>query len=650
MSHIHKVIDTDTHYKIDGITRTVTNIDETKRMLVQNDHNSERFTFEIPRFVDGHDFLECNVVQVHYINVDAAAENKSEGIYTVDDLHVKGESEEDKNIVVLSWLIDGNATKYVGTLNFAIRFSCVTGEVVDYAWHTTPFEGILIKDGINNSEIVIKPYEDILAIWEGRFKSIEDKEKYSVQGRSAKYSFTKPGWKRILNIIRATNGTIHLGLSQSFPRYMCQALGINFTGFVKYKEDTSVDKKPVIYQLYNNIFGEDDALKGPGKITAVRIGYPKQGTDFPNSDGAVKDYSNTPVNCYVDILVDFNPNTLGNNKTISFNMNYSGFANNHNCKEITEETEASNTGIYGEELEYYTMSLKEDVDLYLPDGVIQAKDMRIGDDDVWSAKVIADKLCPQFVVDSDGFSYASCEPVESYPLEVIQETGLNNSYYTLTQTGKNLLNTNLLENSKTLKGVTFIRNADGTISVNGKATAATVLQIANLTLQRGTYTFSFGFSGNSNVYGQIFGPDDDKIATLVGSSRASQTFRLNMYTDVVIRIYFTGECNALIKPQLELGEVATEYEQYHEKKYELDIYNLKNIDSFNYNWKTGVLVTQNGTTHQLNPQKIIAFPGVNVFNVTEYEESTTIQIKGRSNPISLFEKLTNAVIALGGKV
>ena len=56
MSHNHNVIDTDAHYKIDGITRTIVNIDETKRELVQNDHNSERFTFEIPRYVDGHDF------------------------------------------------------------------------------------------------------------------------------------------------------------------------------------------------------------------------------------------------------------------------------------------------------------------------------------------------------------------------------------------------------------------------------------------------------------------------------------------------------------------------------------------------------------------------------------------------------------------
>ena len=49
MAHVHTVSDMDIHYKIDGVTRRIVNIDETKRMLVQNDHNSERLTFEIPR-------------------------------------------------------------------------------------------------------------------------------------------------------------------------------------------------------------------------------------------------------------------------------------------------------------------------------------------------------------------------------------------------------------------------------------------------------------------------------------------------------------------------------------------------------------------------------------------------------------------------
>ena len=159
MAHNHVVVDTDVHYKIDGITRSVTNVNETKRELVQNDHNSERFTFEIPRYVDGHDFSECNSVQVHYATFDEFEEMKGSGVYNVDDLHV---SSEDENTVLLSWLISGNATSTVGTLNFSIRFACVNDGIVEYAWNTTVFKGISILEAVNNLDGVIEDYSDII--------------------------------------------------------------------------------------------------------------------------------------------------------------------------------------------------------------------------------------------------------------------------------------------------------------------------------------------------------------------------------------------------------------------------------------------------------------------------------------------------------
>lgn len=169
MAHNHLVVDTDVHYKIDGITRTVTNIDETKRELVQHDHNSERFTFEIPRFVDGHDFSECNAVQVHYANLDKFEKVKGSGVYNVDDLHV---SSEDENTVILSWLISGNATGTVGTLNFSIRFACINDGVVEYAWNTTVFKGISILEAVCYSDEEVEEYIDIFAQWKAEVDEI----------------------------------------------------------------------------------------------------------------------------------------------------------------------------------------------------------------------------------------------------------------------------------------------------------------------------------------------------------------------------------------------------------------------------------------------------------------------------------------------
>lgn len=168
--HIHNVVDTDIHYKIDGITRTITNINETKRELVQNDHNSEQFTFEIPRFVDSHDFTDCNVVQVHYVNIDKFNKVQGYGIYTVDDLGVKA---DDENTVVLTWLISNNATKCAGKLNFSIRFSCINNGIVEYAWHTTEFSGITILPSLYNSEYIVEQDPDVIADLTSRVERLE---------------------------------------------------------------------------------------------------------------------------------------------------------------------------------------------------------------------------------------------------------------------------------------------------------------------------------------------------------------------------------------------------------------------------------------------------------------------------------------------
>ena len=174
------------------------------------------------------------------------------------------------------------------------------------------------------------------------------------QGRSAKYHFTTAGWKRVLNVIRATSGIVEIGIASGKPHRMVQCLAFDFTGFVKYPEDTSKDTAPIIVKRYENTFGEDDAVSShPFRITKIRIGYPKDGTEFPETDG-VTNYKVNPVNCYLDVYIDFKET---DHKYLAFGMNYAGYAESHNCTPITEETDAVDTGIYGEELTYYEVDV-----------------------------------------------------------------------------------------------------------------------------------------------------------------------------------------------------------------------------------------------------------------------------------------------------
>lgn len=175
MAHKHSVYDTDAHFSINPFTRAIKNESTSKVAVIQHDHNSERFTFEIPRLVDGHDMSVCDRVEVHYINMDSAnKDNISADIYEVDDLQV---SPDDRNFVICSWLLSQNATKYAGSLNFLVRFVCLDGGKVAYAWHTAVFTGISVSSGIlNNAEEIVEPYVDVLAQWKADLFGVGDTE------------------------------------------------------------------------------------------------------------------------------------------------------------------------------------------------------------------------------------------------------------------------------------------------------------------------------------------------------------------------------------------------------------------------------------------------------------------------------------------
>lgn len=167
VSHIHDVTDADKHFTIDPISRTITN-NSNKVKLIQNDHNSERFTFECPRFVEGHDMSLCNSIRVQYININKRTKDSSDGIYEINDATVDDASES----ITFTWLISRNATKFVGGLSFLLEFSCIEDDgTISYAWHTDIFKDISISTGMNNEEVVEEKYPDILDQWKSEILS-----------------------------------------------------------------------------------------------------------------------------------------------------------------------------------------------------------------------------------------------------------------------------------------------------------------------------------------------------------------------------------------------------------------------------------------------------------------------------------------------
>lgn len=174
MAHLHDVIDDDLHFKIDPDTRKISRTSENPIVIVQNDHNSERCSFEIPREIDGHDMTLCNNVRIHFLNADVAnPTNMSKGVYEATDLDVL---DIDPNTLLFTWLIHRNSTIHAGPLNFAISFQCTSEKIeadgsksiiVEYEWNTLPdTEDISVSGGMDNSEVIAgEDYYDVVDTW-----------------------------------------------------------------------------------------------------------------------------------------------------------------------------------------------------------------------------------------------------------------------------------------------------------------------------------------------------------------------------------------------------------------------------------------------------------------------------------------------------
>lgn len=167
--HEHPVIDVDPHFTIDPSTRQITNNSGKPNLLMQGDHNSTRYTFELPRYIEDHDMSLCNVVKLHYINIGSNSNETHDDVVDMEDFSIDPENE---NVVICSWLISRNATQYAGNLSILLQYQCVNEDgSVPYEWNTDIYSDITIRKRMNNSVQIVAEYSDILEQW--RLKIIE---------------------------------------------------------------------------------------------------------------------------------------------------------------------------------------------------------------------------------------------------------------------------------------------------------------------------------------------------------------------------------------------------------------------------------------------------------------------------------------------
>ena len=122
------MFDSDAHFVIDATNREIIN-NSGKKNIVQYDHNSEIITFEMKRYIEGHDMSECDDVTILFD--DAGKKGK----YRVTNLKKSGEDN-----VSFGWLISKNVTQNVGKIKFSVSFVCSNESEILYKWSTSTNE------------------------------------------------------------------------------------------------------------------------------------------------------------------------------------------------------------------------------------------------------------------------------------------------------------------------------------------------------------------------------------------------------------------------------------------------------------------------------------------------------------------------------
>jgi hypothetical protein len=156
VAHNHDITDSDVSFVIDPTNRAITT-ESSKLCLVQHDHNSEKYTFEIARFVEGHDISECDTVLIDFDNTNRRKTVVNSGAYLVTDIT----TEDDR--VLFTWLVSREATQLVGYLTFSVSFRCHDDENnIIYEWGTDTFQRITIIEKSRHSQAILENNPDLI--------------------------------------------------------------------------------------------------------------------------------------------------------------------------------------------------------------------------------------------------------------------------------------------------------------------------------------------------------------------------------------------------------------------------------------------------------------------------------------------------------
>ena len=559
--HTHTVTDSDTYFIIDPITRKIENTAREKNTLMQYDHDSEVFTFELARYVEGHDMTLCNVVKVHWNNIDGTTGQENADVTDLYDLRI---NPDNPDTVICSWKISRQATQLAGILSFLVQYLCESDDgTVTYEWHSDIYSDIEIKPGRNNGAAVIE-YTDILEQWRARLfgtgesvlsdiSALSEEQQEAIKNESEKQQaeIEAKGAQTLETI--PEDYTEVANMAEEALRRKADAIVMSDNGASIFVDDASDS-----YLLGLKVYGKTTQITTNGYqlFDASRLSTLSSGgaTFTNNGDGS------------------FTVSGSGNmtaELSLSYQLTHSEFVSMFKAGTIKLVSTRTRP--------YFSANVKlkstGDTLLALTHAATEktiTQDMLDNDDTIFTfdvygetgEEIIAGTLKPMLYQDGDGtwepYSGGKASPSPDYLQELESIENPVVSIY-----GKNLVpSTFATESGKVRNGITFTYDDEGCITLNGAATASTWFPISyEIPLVKGkTYTlhgldqsysstYMYIKAGGINYFdygnGVTFEPTVTELASLHISLGNGVTFD-----------------NVTIKPQVELGDEITEFEQY----------------------------------------------------------------------------------------
>lgn len=206
----------------------------------------------------------------------------------------------------------------------------------------------------------------------------------------------------------------------------------------------------------------------------------------------------------------------------------------------------------------------------------------------------------------------------------------------------NLIPYSYADTTKTVNGVTFTDNGDGSITVNGTATENAIFNLKTITVQIGSNYFLSGCpsTGSSTTYivyaaDGVYGYADAGAGKLINPASTNLSLAVLVYAGATLS-------NVVFRPMLNAGTTALPYQPYFKglknASFEKIVSTGKNLVPYPYEKSTK---TENGITFTVNSDGSITANGTTTVNPSIFNLAK-ISLKAGTYALRSFANVENA--------